>query len=178
MREWYLLYTKPHREPLVHGQLEDRGLTTFFPYLQFERGYGRGVRVEAFFPNYLFVHVDLQDKEANGLTWLAGVRSLVNFDGYPVKIPAPVVETLQMRLRPYTDKVLDKVELLFKPGDAVTVINGPFSGLEGIFQQGLNGQERVQILLKLLGGWTRVDLDLQHIEPLHKHSLPYAMGTA
>ena len=176
MRDWYLLYTKPHREPLVYGQLEDRGITTFFPYLQFDRGYGRGVRVEAFFPNYLFVHVDLQAKEANRLTWLAGVRSLVSFDGHPARVPAPVVEMLQSRLQPYTDKVLDKINLLFRPGDAVSVIDGPFAGLEGVFQQGLNGPQRVQILLKLLGGWTRVELDIQHIEPLKKHSLPYALG--
>jgi len=166
MQQWHLVYTKPQREPLVNRQLEDRGLETFFPYLQYERGYGRGIRLEPFFPHYLFVKVDLQAKEANGLTWLAGVRSLVNFDGQPVRVPEPIVETLRMRLMPYSDKVLDRVELLFQPGDTVAVTTGPFAGMEGIFQKGLNGQQRVQILLKLLGGWTRVELDAKQIEPM------------
>ncbi len=171
MKDWYLLYTKPHKEPLVNGQLEDRGLTTFFPYLQIDRGYHRGVRLEAFFPSYLFVHVDLEDREANGLTWLAGVRSLVSFDGRPARVPTPVVEALQMRLSPYTDKVLDKIELLFHPGDAVTVTSGPFKGLEGIFQRGLNGPQRVQVLLNLMGSWTRVEMGAELLEPVHRRNI-------
>jgi len=166
MQHWHLVFTKPQREPLVNRQLEDRGLETFFPYLQYERGYGRGIRLEPFFPLYLFVKVDLQAREANGLTWLAGVRNLVSFDGQPVRIPEPIVEALQARLMPYSDKVLDRVELLFQPGDAVAITTGPFAGMEGIFQKGLNGQQRVQILLKLLGGWTRVDLDAKQIAPM------------
>ena len=51
MRNWHLLYTKPHKEPLVHAQLDDRGYEVFFPYLQRDRGYNRGVRLEPFFRN-------------------------------------------------------------------------------------------------------------------------------
>jgi len=178
MKNWYLVFTKPQREALVHRQLEERGLETFFPYLQIDRGYGRGVRIESFFPNYLFVHVNLTHKEANGLMWLVGVRNLVTFDEQPTPIPLPVIEALQTRLMPYTDKVLDKVALIFKPGDAVSVIGGPFAGLEGVFQQGLNGNQRVQILLNVLGNATRVELSARHLEPQNKHSQAYALEAA
>ena len=67
MRQWYTLYTKPHQETLVCRQLEDRGLEVFFPYVQYDRGYGRGTRMEPFFPHYLFVHVDLMAPEASTL---------------------------------------------------------------------------------------------------------------
>jgi transcriptional antiterminator RfaH len=176
MQNWYLVFTKPHKEPLVNRQLEDRGLETFFPYLQYERGYGRGIRLEAFFPNYLFVKVDLEAKEANGLTWLGGIRNLVSFDGRPVQVPAPVVEVLRARLIPYADKVLDKEEMLFQPGDAVKVTSGPFASLEGVFQKSLSGQRRVQILLNLLGGWTRVELHSEHVELLTKRGLALPIG--
>jgi transcriptional antiterminator RfaH len=176
VQEWHLIYTKPHQEPLVNRQLEDRGLETFFPYLQYDRGYGRGVGLEAFFPHYLFVKVDLAAKEANGLTWLAGVRNLVSYDGRPVAVPEQVVAALQARLLPYADKVLDKKELLFQPGDQVAVVSGPFAGLEGVFQKGLKGPQRVQILLDLLGGWTRVDVDARQLELLHRHGAHVPVG--
>lgn len=176
MQNWYLIFTKPHKEPLVNRQLEDRGLETFFPYLQYERGYGRGIRLEPFFPHYLFVKVDMGAKEANGLTWLAGIRSLVSFEGQPATVPGPVIEMLRARLLPFADKVVDTVELRFRPGDAVTVTSGPFAGLEGIFQRGLSGQQRVQLLLNLLGGWRRVDLYVQQIEPLTKRNVALLTG--
>ena len=165
MDAWYVLYTKPHKETLVHRQLEDRELATFFPYMQYDRGYGRGVRLEPFFPHYLFVRVDLESQAASGLTWLVGVRHLVSFEGRPARVPDVAVDALQARLAPYAAKVLAPAEALFAPGEAVRVVSGPLAGLEGVFQRGLSGSQRVQILLNLLGQWSRVYLDVHQLVP-------------
>ena len=177
MKNWYVLYTKPHKESLVHQQLEDKELTTFFPYLQVDRGYGRGVRLEPVFPHYLFVHVDLESPEAYGLTWLVGVRHLVNFEGRPARVPEAIVDALQTRLARYTDKVLDEVELLFTPGETVRIVSGPLAGLEGIFQQGLNGTQRVQILLNVLGQWSRTEVKARQLVSTNRRGPLVPMGS-
>ena len=45
-----------------------------------------------------------------------------------------------------------------KPGDTVRINEGPFSGLEAIFEQKLKGSERVAVLLEILGRQTRIVL--------------------
>jgi transcriptional antiterminator RfaH len=163
MDAWYVLYTKPHKETLVNQQLEERELATFFPYVQYDRGYGRGVRLEPLFPSYLFVRVDLTSSAASGLTWLVGVRHLVSFEDRPARVPDAVVEALEARLAPFTKKVLAETEVLFSPGETVRILSGPLAGLEGIFQRGVSGSQRVQILLNMLGQWSRVDLDARQL---------------
>lgn len=164
MEQWYVLYTKPHKEPLVNGQLEDRGLDVFFPTLQFNRGYNRGIRLEPFFPHYLFVKADLMAEEAKDLRYLPGVRTLVHFTGRPAVVPDVVIEQLRERLQPYEAKVLRRSEWLFQPGQAVVVKSGPFAGFEALFQKGLNGSERAQILLNLLGSWSRAEISVHDLK--------------
>lgn len=165
MKAWYLIYTKPHKEPLVNRQLTDWGIDVYFPTIQVERGYQRGLRLEPFFPHYLFAHLDRTALSGVNLQWLAGVRTLVHFDGKPAIVPTAVIAALQQRLQPYERRVLRRSEWLFKPGQRVRISNGPLKGLEAIFQQGLNGSERVQILLQLLGTWTRAEISSHDIEP-------------
>jgi transcription antitermination factor NusG len=45
-----------------------------------------------------------------------------------------------------------------KSGDTVRINEGPFSGLEAIFEQKLKGSERVAVLLDILGRETRIVL--------------------
>ena len=166
MRQWYALYTKPHQETLVCRQLEDRGLEVFFPYVEYDRGYGRGTRVEPFFPHYLFVHVDLMAPEASTLQWLIGVRGLVRIGEQPATLPDQVITRLRERLAPYQEKILAKSEWLFKSGEQVEITEGPFAGFEAVFQHGLSGGHRVQILLNMMGSWTRAQLGIEQIKPL------------
>lgn len=80
-------------------------------------------------------------------------------------VPDEVVAALQKRLQPYEEQVLHKAEWLYRPGDAVEIIAGPFVGLEAIFQKGIDGKERVQVLLDILGAWNRVELGTNEIAP-------------
>lgn len=170
MQQWHIIYTKPNQEPLVNRQLEDRDIETYLPFLQFERGYGRGIRLEAFFPHYVFMNIDLGSPQANGVQWLAGVRAIVHFDDQPAVVPSAAIDVMRKRLSPYAHKVLRKTEWLFKPSDPVLVTAGPFQGMDAIFQQGLSGGQRAQILLKLLGTWVRADVDISQIKPVGTHS--------
>jgi transcription antitermination factor NusG len=166
VQQWYVMYTKPHKEALVNRQLEDRGVETFFPFLQFERGYGRGIRLEPFFPNYLFFCANLAQPAVHALRWLPGVRSIVYVDHIPAAVPEPVIQALRARLQPLAHRVLHKSEWLFEPGQPVSIIDGPLEGLEAVFHKGLSGQERAQVMVHWVGRWTRAELDLRLIKPL------------
>ncbi len=166
MDAWYVMFTNPKKEAFVNGQLLDRGLETFFPYLQFERGYGRGIRIDPFFPNYLFFRADLNGRHARDLQYMPGVRGIVRFGNSPAAVPQELVDTLRERLQPFERRVLKKTEWLFKPGERVLITSGPFEGLEAIFEHGKSGQERAQILLHVLGAATRTEIDVRQLKAL------------
>ncbi len=52
---------------------------------------------------------------------------------------------------PTRRRVLHRTDWLFEPGQRVRVTKGPFEGLDAIFNQGLDGTGRVQVLLNVLG---------------------------
>lgn len=176
MNDWYVMYTNPKKEAFVNGQFLDRGLDTFFPYLQFDRGYGRGIRIEPFFPNYVFFCADLLSRRSYDLQYMPGVRGIVRFDGLPAVVPDEMMALMQSRLEPLEQRVLKKTEWLFKSGDRVLITKGPFEGLEAIFERGKSGQERVQILLTMLGSSTRTEIDVRHLKAMEAgYQLPVAV---
>lgn len=163
MLHWHLIYTKPNQEPLVNRQLEARDLEVYFPVLQFERGHRRGIGLEPFFPHYLFVKVDLLSSHATGLRWLAGVRKIVEVDNQPVIVPEAVIESLHQRLDPMMKRVLRKSEWLFQPGQKVYITDGPFKHFSAVFQRGLSGEQRVQVLISFLGSTVRTSVNVDHL---------------
>lgn len=164
MRQWHLIYTKARSEVLVQEQLENRDVENYLPLLALDRGYRRGVRYEPFFPHYIFVCVDLQSNEANGLPWLPGVRCIVHFDERPAVVPDEMIAMLRAKLDPMTDKVLRKSEWIFQPGQPVKIKRGAFEGLDAIFQKQLNGKDRVLILLDMLGKWVRTKISVDDLK--------------
>jgi transcriptional antiterminator RfaH len=167
------MYTNPKKEAFVNGQFLDRGLETFFPCFQYDRGYGRGIRIEPFFPNYVFFYADLQSKHSYDLQYMPGVRGIVRFDSLPAAVPDEMMAMMRGRLEPLERRVLKKTEWFFKPGERVLITKGPFEGLEGIFERGRSGQERVQILLTILGAATRTEIDVRHLKAVEaNHQLP------
>ncbi len=166
MAQWHLLYTKPHKEPQVNRLLIERDIETFFPVVQLERGYGRGIRVEPFFPHYLFARFDARVGDSLTLQWLAGVRTIVHFGDRPAVVPDEAIAELRQRMEPFDEQVLHPGEWRFRAGEYVEIVKGPFVGLDAIFQKGLKSKDRVQVLLHVLGSWNRVELGTSEIVPI------------
>lgn len=165
MAQWHVMYTKYGKELLVESQLDDRGIETYFPYVPIDRGYNRGVRHEPYFPNYLFFKANLDSVEAYGVQWLPGVRKLLHVGEHPAVVPEPVVAAMKERLEPYTSKPLTRTDWLFRAGQKVVITEGPLEGFEAIFQKGLNAKDRVQVLLQMVGTWTRTEIDARIVKP-------------
>lgn len=51
----------------------------------------------------------------------------------------------------------------YKPGERVKIKEGPLSGLEAVFEREMKGNERVAVLLEILGRQTRLVLSEEMI---------------
>jgi len=155
---WYVIRSKPHRERFLHDQLSGQGLEVFFPAVRVHPVNPRSARERAYFPGYLFAHLDLQALGANRLRWQPAAVGLLEFGGEPAIVPDLLIDQLKRRIA----SIQSVGGLVFddlNPGDLVKITSGPFAGYEAIFDLRLNGADRVRVLLELLRRQVSVEID-------------------
>jgi transcriptional antiterminator RfaH len=158
---WYAIQTKPKQETGVERRLRGLNHEVFLPWMRCRKRVGTRYQwvLEPLFPGYVFSRLDivLTGKTAR---YSPGVKDFVRFGPRIPEIREEVIRTLQehcpggvakIRLRP------------FKPGETVTIREGPLSGLEAVFEKEMKGRERVAVLLELLGRQTRLVLSREMI---------------
>ncbi len=150
-RKWYVLRTKPQKERLVASQLRQRDLDVYFPtYRRPEHG-RRSTRESAFFPGYVFVHVNLNQIGSSALSWIPGLHGLVKFGPRPAVIAEHLMANLRARLV-VVQRAGGRAFASMEKGDVVRVTRGPFSGYDALFDARLQGHKRVRVLLALFRG--------------------------
>ncbi len=156
MLRWYALHTKPHKERQVQAFLDYLQVETLFPVVPAPRRKGRSSE-RAFFPCYLFTHVDLERTGLWTLHFAPGMRGVVMFGG----VPAPVDDLLITRLRERLARadVVDAIGEVLEPGDRLVITTGPLENLDAVFDRRLSPVGRVRVLVQMLKRWTKVELD-------------------
>ena len=146
---WYVMKSKPNKESFLARQLESNGVKTFFPHLLVTPVNPRSRKIRPYFPNYLFIHVDLDEVNASTLRWMPGASGLVSFDGEPAPVSDALIAAVQKQMDILNASTRNQTTGL-KTGDSVIVQDGPFAGYEAIFDVHLSGNERVRVLLNMI----------------------------
>ena len=144
---WYLVHTKPRQEALALSNLERQGYECYLPQMPIERIRRRKAEIviEPTFPRYLFIRLDSSDQ---GKSWspirsTLGVSQLVHFGTRAAKVDDTLVDLLRQRERALP------TEAMFHSGDSVVITDGPFAGIEAIYQTA-DAERRAFILLQIL----------------------------
>ena len=139
------------RLALATHLLAERGYSVYVPMIASERRRGA---IEPLFPSYAFIVVQTQWSPAR---YCPGVLRLISngADGQPATIGDGVVDAIRRRERKGLVELPPPPRL--RPGCRVRVTSGLFSGRMGVvaLHRGLNGRERIVVLLAALG---RVEL--------------------
>ena len=153
---WYVIHTKPRQEQRALANLQQQGYTCFLPVLARQKLCRGALTVvpEPLFARYLFIQLDGGQM---GQSWAPirstmGVSRLVTFGTEPAKVRADLIESLRAHSSAATHAVP-----LFTPGEHVQIKNGPFAGLEGIYQLD-DGERRAMVLIELLHKPSRITL--------------------
>jgi len=153
---WYAVRCKSRQEHIAKENLLRQGFCVYFPKIELtqrQRGKWSPV-VAALFPGYLFIHVDPQRQSMTAVRSTRGAIDLMRFGGQPAVVPDDVIETVRRQEDPASGLYREN-RALFRQGESVKFVDGPLIGLEGIFNR-QDGDERVVILLELLGKFHRV----------------------
>lgn len=163
---WHLVYCKARNEQRAEAHFANQGIVSFFPVFSCERVV-RGKRTivtEPVFPNYLFVE---KPEHVNYTTIRStrGVSDFVRIGQKPVTVPATLVYQLMARsdspeLNAHASKTLPSLP---KTGDKVVIQEGPYRGLDAIYQKA-DGMERSILLIKLIQQDVQVCLDNRELQ--------------
>jgi transcription antitermination factor NusG len=161
--QWYALQSKPMKEGFLAEQLRLRDIESYFPSLRVQPVNPRARKLKPYFPGYVFGRIDLRQHRKDRL-WLPGLAGMVCFDGIPSYIPDSLIDAIRHRVDQVNAAGGELLETL-KPGDPITIQEGPFKGYEAILDARLSGEARVRILLTFLNR-SQIPLELpqQHIQ--------------
>jgi transcriptional antiterminator RfaH len=135
MSYWTAAQLQPMRDRLALHCLALAGFEVYQPRLR-EHRLVRGRPAEsALFPGYAFVSIELQWCAAR---WCPGVVRLIMDGVQPARVPDTVIKSIRDRER---DGVIELPGRLFKPGDRVRLLAGPFRGHLAIYAS-MSGPER------------------------------------
>lgn len=153
---WYLVHTKPRQEDIALASLERQGYDCYLPQMRIERIRRRKAEVatEPMFPRYLFVRLDSsnQGKSWSPIRSTLGVSQLVHFGARAAKVDDTLVDLLRQRERTLPTAAM------FQSGDSVVITDGPFAGIEAIYQTA-DAERRAFILLEILAKPVSMQID-------------------
>jgi transcriptional antiterminator NusG len=124
-----------------------------------------GKRVEIdrkVFPGYILIQMNLTDEAFKLVKSTSGVTGFVQSGNKPVPLGEDEVRRIMTNLE--TSKEAPKIS--WSKGDAIRVVEGPFSDFSGRIEEVNSEREKLKVLINIFGRDTPVELDFQQVERL------------
>jgi transcriptional antiterminator RfaH len=159
---WFAVHTKVRREGFAAANVRMLGIETFLPRLKLDDLFSGAERivVKPLFPGYFFAHF-CPAASLESIEYSRGVLSVVSSGRFPLPIETETMKELHDRAEP--DGFIRMPVRNLRPGDRVSIQEGPFEGLVGRVERELDDGKRVTILLETLLR-ARVQLEKRWLE--------------
>jgi transcriptional antiterminator RfaH len=159
---WYVVHTKVRQEQTACENLARQGYSVYMPRIKIlKRSRGRQqAQQEPMFPRYIFVQPGSAAHSIAPVRSTLGVTSIVRFGQEPAVMRPAILKSIrdfEVRRNEASDQDISP----FQPGERVRVADGPLIGLEGLISD--VSQDRVVVLMQLLGQDTRVSLSYHQL---------------
>lgn len=157
---WHLAQLRPNGLAMALRNLERQSVTYFAPTeTRTERRGQKFVTREApAFPGYVFVQPSPAAGGIRAINATRGITKLVSLGPEPAIVPPDLMNALRARFAP-------RVELpppVFSSGDKVKILEGPLADFMARVEA-TAPQDRVYLLIDLMGRATRVAVDARSI---------------
>ena len=166
---WYAIYVRSRHEKNVHSALLNKDIESSLPVKTVIRQWSdRKKKVEVpLFRGYVFIRIDISKDKFNILK-TDGVVKFIGIGKNPSRIPDEQIHWMHMIVEK-SDTVKNEKEIPI--GQKVSVIAGPFKGLEGIVTRDGN-QSRLVIVIESILNAVSVEISPDYLEKIKKqHNL-------
>lgn len=115
-----------------------------------------------FFPGYILLHAELDNKVKD---FIVNTPSVMNFLGSGNK-PNPLQPEEVKRIvgRIAQEKDTERTDTVFRAGDFVKIIDGPFNNFSGLVEEVNEDKMKIKVMVSIFGRKTPVEIDFVQAE--------------
>jgi transcriptional antiterminator NusG len=117
-----------------------------------------------FFPSYILVEMVLNDDTRHFMSNIPGVTRFVGSGDKPTPISEEEVDRILGRIKKGEEKTIQ--EIPYQVGDAVEVIDGPFSDFTGVVNEINPDKGKLKVMVSIFGRETPVELDFLQVKAI------------
>ena len=117
-----------------------------------------------FFPGYLLIEMELNDKSWYLVKNTPGIQGFVGSKTKPVPLSNEEVDEIIKQTKEAKEKPVPK--MLFKQGEAVRVKEGPFKNFTGNVEDTNLEKGKIKVMISIFGRPTPVELEAWQIEKM------------
>ncbi len=119
-------------------------------------------KTKNFFPGYILINADLDKKVIN---FIVNTPSVMGFLGPPTN-PTPLQPDEVNRIigRLTQDENTERTETIFRTGDYVKIIDGPFNNFSGYVEEVNEEKMKIKVMVSIFGRKTPVEIDFVQAE--------------
>ncbi|HEX7456610.1 MAG TPA: transcription termination/antitermination protein NusG [Candidatus Nanoarchaeia archaeon] len=170
---WYVVHTYSGHEnkvaatlqqKIAASHLEDQIFEVMVPTqekIEVREGKQQTVR-ERIFPGYVLVKMKLDNQTWYAVRSTAGVTGFVGIGNKPTPLDPAEVETIQR----FSHLEAPTYKASFSLGEAVKIIDGPFSDFIGTVDEINEEKGKIKVLVSIFGRETPVELDFLQVNKL------------
>lgn len=175
MKNWYVVHTQTGLEDKVKTSLENKinseGLGEFIssvviPTEQISeiRSGKKKISHRKFFPGYLLVEMELNEKTYFHIKSTPGVTGFIGLGKKPMPLPQSDVDSILKKTQESTSKPMPKT--VFEKGEQVRVLEGPFMNFNGTIDEIHPERGKLKVSVSIFGRATPVELEYWQVEKI------------
>ena len=174
-KQWYIVHTYSGYEAKVRESLKQRvdalGMNEVIGEILIPtedvvemRSGEKIISKKKFFPGYVLINMEMSDNAWHVVKNTPKVTGFVGMGNKPTPLTQEEVDRIINQVSVAAEKPKPKFQ--FQRGDAVRIIDGPFSNFQGVVDEVNNDRATVKVMVTIFGRSTPVELDFLKVEKL------------
>ena len=168
-KEWYVvkIYSGHDKKilPVIEQEIEISGVSDLIEevvvpmetVVEMKNG-KKKEKNKVFFPGYILVKMELN------LLNTPGIVSFVGPNNQPQALrDAEVNRILKRVVESQEESTREKIQIPFKVGDSVRVVDGPFNDFKGVVEEINEEKLKIKVMVSIFGRSTPVELDFMQV---------------
>ena len=119
-------------------------------------------KTKNFFPGYILVNAELDNQVKDFILNTPSVMGFLGTGNNPNPLQPEEVRRIVGRLS--QDSTTERMETIFRSGDLVKIIDGPFNNFSGMIEEVNEEKMKIKVMVSIFGRKTPVEIDFVQAE--------------
>jgi len=115
-----------------------------------------------FFPGYILLHAELDNKVKDFIVNTPSVMGFLGSGNKPNPLQPEEVKRIVGRIA--QEKDTERTDTVFRAGDFVKIIDGPFNNFSGLVEEVNEDKMKIKVMVSIFGRKTPVEIDFVQAE--------------